>query len=152
MLRKGADRILPPRGPVPPIRMGGRGLAARSRVETALRLFLRVAAVIWIVEGIHQWLGVLTGPDTTYLPAASPAHVAGLFFFCILDFVAAVGLWLVASWGVAVWLTTMAGHLLALLLAPASLADPVLLLGGDALLLAAYSALAWAAARERRRS
>ena len=62
--------------------------------------------------------------------------------------VAAVGLWLVASWGVAVWLATMAGHALALLLAPASLADPVLLLGGDAVLLAIYGSLAWVTARE----
>ena len=131
--------------------MGSRGQTARSRAETGLRLFLRVAAVIWILEGVRQWLGVLTGPAEVYLPATAPAHVAGLFFFCILDFVAAVGLWLVASWGVAVWIATMVGHGLALVLASASLADPVLLLGGDAVLLAVYGTLAWATAREHRR-
>lgn len=150
MVKKATDRLTP-RGPVPAIVTGGRGPAARSRAETALRWFLRVVAAIWIAEGMHQWLGVLTGPEATYLPAASPAHLAGLFFFCVLDFVAAVGLWLVARWGVAVWLTTVAGHVLAVLFAPAALADPAILLGGDAVLVATYGALAWATAREHRR-
>ncbi len=150
MVKNASDRILPLRVPAPPIVMGARSRQTSSRTETALRFLLRGIAVVWMVEGIQQWIGVLTAPDMTYLPAASPLHLTGLFFFCILDFVAAVGLWLVASWGVAIWLATMLGHGFALVLAPGSLARPVLLITGDVILVAAYGALAWAAARERR--
>lgn len=150
MVKRTADRVPPRRGPVPPIVMGARARSVRSRIETAHRILLRCVAVLWLIEGVRQWVGVLTGPDTTYLPAAQPLHLAGLFFFCILDFVAAVGLWLVASWGVAVWLATVLDHGIALLLAPGSLSQPVLLLTVDVALVATYAVLAWAIARERR--
>lgn len=150
MVRQGSDRFLPLRAPVPAIAMGPKGAArgSRSRAETALRLLLRVIAVVWLIEGVQQWYGVLTGPNLPYLPAAAPLHVASLFFFCILDFVAAIGLWLVSSWGVAVWFATMLGHALAFVLAPGSLAEPVLLVLGDAVLASAYALLAWIVARE----
>lgn len=149
-MRKSADRALTLRVPVPPILMGARGRPVRSRSETALRLLLRFVAVLWLLEGLRQWAGVLTAPDMTYLPGASPLHMAGLFFFCTLDFVAAIGLWLVTSWGVAVWLATILGHMLALVLAPDSLPEPVLITLSDAVLVCVYVGLAWKVSREHR--
>lgn len=148
MMRKAADRTLSHRTPIAPISMGAQVRAVRSHAETALRVLLRLIAMVWLIEGAEQWAGVLTSPDLSYLPAMPPLHVAGLFFFCILDAVAAVGLWLVSSWGVAVWLATILGHALALALAPGFLAQPLLIGASDAVLVIAYAGLAWTVARE----
>ncbi|MDX7950778.1 hypothetical protein P7D22_06245 [Lichenihabitans sp. Uapishka_5] len=147
MAKRSSDRPLQIRGPAPPIRLGSQVAGTRSRLDTLRVVLARGIAVVWLFEGAQHWLGVLTGAAISYLPAASPLHIAGLFFFCILDFVAAIGLWLVTRWGLAVWGATLLGHGLALVLAPGFFADPVLLLGVDSVLLAGYAALAWASSR-----
>ena len=64
-----------------PIRVG---LTAREQVETrwglVLVVFMRLLAVLWIIQGLLQW------------------------FFSVIDFLAAVGLWLATPWGGVLWL------------------------------------------------
>jgi hypothetical protein len=71
-----------------------------------LVLFLRVMAVCSLAKGLWHWatvcgfIGINGGFE-----AHSHAWQATTVFFSVIDFVAAVGLWLVASWGAVVWLT-----------------------------------------------
>jgi hypothetical protein len=121
-----------------------------TRLRTIFLWFLRLLAALWLVEGTAQWLAVLTDPSNTLLSEATPLHVTALFFFCILDCVAAVGLWLAASWGVAVWLATILGHLVVAAEGANLLAGPAAILTSDVVLVAVYATLAWLTARERR--
>jgi hypothetical protein len=72
-----------------------------------LVLFLRVMAVASILKGLYHWAtvcGFIGEPGG--FEAHTQAWQATTVFFAIIDLVAAVGLWLVASWGAVVWLTT----------------------------------------------
>jgi hypothetical protein len=150
-VKKANERIVRTAAPLPPILVGGRTRASGTHLEFWLALLLRGVAVIWIGLGLLQWFAVLTD-ENGMLPAhASPLRVAALFFFCVLDFVAAVGLWMVTTWGAAVWIVTIAGHALAALFAPDLLAAQPLVLISDTLLAAAYLVLTALAVREERR-
>ena len=151
-MKKAPERVFQVMAPTPPIRMGARLRAGSSRLATAMILFLRTVAVLWFVEGAVQWLVILTEPERNFLSNASPPHITALFFFCILDFVATVGLWLASSWGIAVWLVTIGGHVVVATLGTGILSDPVVLIASDVALVAAYAALAWLDARERGRA
>jgi hypothetical protein len=72
-----------------------------------LVLFLRVMAVASILKGLYHWAtvcGFIGEPGG--FEAHAQAWQATTVFFAIIDLVAAVGLWLMASWGAVVWLTT----------------------------------------------
>jgi hypothetical protein len=80
---------------------GQRGLDPR----TALVIFVRVLAIAFLASGLRRW-AVLLGPlapggDYTNL---SPEWMVAIGFFAVFELVAAVGLWLLASWGTVVWL------------------------------------------------
>ncbi|MCW6507995.1 hypothetical protein M8523_08170 [Hyphomicrobiales bacterium BP6-180914] len=132
---------------MPPISVGARPRETKSRFGTGLSVFMRCVAVLWIAEGLLQWTNVLTDPSGAIMSSDSPLHIAALFFFCVLDFVAAVGLWLVAPWGAAVWMATILGHVVVVALAPDFLPGPAAVITSDVVLLSAYCALAWWAAR-----
>src|SRR2546423_9573672 len=80
----------------------------RQTVWTSrLILFLRVMAIVSMLKGIYHWslvLGIGDGEGSTFEQAAMPWQAATVFF-AVIDLVAAVGLWLAAAWGGAVWLT-----------------------------------------------
>jgi hypothetical protein len=151
-VKRSPDRVLQILAPTPPIRMGAQIRTTSSRLETATILFQRTVAVLWFVEGALQWLSILTVSDSNFVSDTSPPHLAALFFFCILDFVAAVGLWLASSWGVAVWLATIVGHIVVVGVGAGVLADPVVLIASDVALVALFAALSWFGARERARA
>lgn len=134
--------------PIPAIRLGERDRSESVRHALWLAIFMRCVAVLWMVEGLAQWTEVLTDDSGAIIGAASALHVTALFFFCVLDLVAAVGLWLVAAWGGAVWIATIIGHVLTVIFAPGFLAEPTLLLAGDAIMIGIYAALSWFAARD----
>lgn len=150
-MKKAPERVLQVMSPTPPIRMGVQPRTGSSRLELASTLFLRAVAVLWFVEGAVQWLTVFTEPDSNFLSHVSAPHVTALFFFCILDFVAAVGLWLASTWGVAVWMATIAGHAAVAAFGSGVLSDPIVLVLSDVALVGVYAALEWLGARERRR-
>ena len=149
-MKKGVDRTLRVTAPIPAITLGGRDRTSSARNALWLAIFMRCVAVLWIGEGMLHWTSVLTDETGAIVGEASSLHVAALFFFCVLDFVAAVGLWLVASWGAAVWVATIAGHMLTAAFAPGFLDRPVVLIGSDIALMAVYAALFWFVSREAR--
>lgn len=73
---------------------------------TILIWFMRIAAVFWLVRGLLHWAYIigLGEPGFPDLRLSRQGIVMGL---AVLDLVAAIGMWLTASWGAAVWLVVL---------------------------------------------
>lgn len=71
--------------------------------------FLRLAAVLWLAAGVLAWariVGAVPDAGPVFVGAEAAERVrAGLF--AIMYPVAAVGLWLGASWGVAIFVLSI---------------------------------------------
>jgi Family of unknown function (DUF6163) len=116
-----------------------------------LVLFLRVMALLSIVKGLYHWAqvtGFVGGEDEAFENQAM-AWQAATVYFAVIELVAAVGLWLATPWGAVVWLTTVVSMAVIELMFPGIYGGSLLVVGGEALMLAAYLALAWMSARER---
>ena len=120
-----------------------------TRFSVALLVFMRVVAAVWILQGLLQWTAVLTtgaGGTSTFSALAPPAQVAAVFF-AVVDFVAAIGLWLAAPWGGVIWLVAALMQVVVLILMPAFFDHPLVTGLFDVALSAAYLALVWFAAQ-----
>ncbi|HTO64901.1 MAG TPA: DUF6163 family protein [Bradyrhizobium sp.] len=116
-----------------------------------LVLFLRVMALLSIVKGLYHWAqvtGFIGGEDEAFENQAM-AWQAATVYFAVIELVAAVGLWLATPWGAVVWLTTVVSMAVIELMFPGIYGGSLLVVAGEASMLAAYLALAWMAARER---
>jgi hypothetical protein len=116
-----------------------------------LVLFLRVMAVLSILKGLYHWAqvtGFLGGEEDAF-ENQPMAWQAATVYFAVIELVAAVGLWLATPWGAVVWLTTVVSMAVIELMFPGIYGGNLLVVSGEALMLAAYLALAWMAARER---
>jgi len=67
----------------------------------------------------------------------------------VIQLVAAVGLWLATPWGAVVWLTMIVSMAVVEIMFPSIYGGHFLVVLFAAILLGAYLALAWMAARER---
>ena len=80
-------------------------LIARPRWRIALTWYMRTVAWVWLAKGLFIWTVVLGFTsrfgDFVMLPRALRMSMV---FFAAADLVAAVGLWLAAPWGGALWL------------------------------------------------
>jgi hypothetical protein len=129
------------------------GDAARRRQRASrwgmlLVVFMRAMAAIWMLFGLAQWANIIWPRAIPF--EALPTEVAiAVGFFAVADLVAAVGLWLAAPWGGALWLATAAGEALATILLPAYFSGGALTLVIYATLIAIYFAVTWLAAQER---
>lgn len=125
-----------------------RGRDRGSRLSLALIVFMRCTAAIWFAQGLLQWSAVLAStPDgQSPLAALAPVALAATFFFAVMDFVAAVGLWLAASWGGVLWLVAVGAQLLAIVVMPGFFDHPLLTGLADLVLISGYLALVWLAA------
>jgi hypothetical protein len=116
-----------------------------------LVLFLRVMAIISIVKGLYHWAqvtGFIGGEDEAF-ENQSMAWQAATVYFAVIELVAAVGLWLATPWGAVVWLTTVVSMAVIELMFPGIYGGSLTVVAIEAVMLAAYLALAWMAARER---
>lgn len=81
--------------------------AGRMGFDTRLTLvvYVRVLSMVFIASGLRRWAIILgpLAPGGDFLALPVPVIVATVFF-AAFDLVAAVGLWLLASWGTVVWL------------------------------------------------
>ncbi|WP_420133939.1 DUF6163 family protein [Rhodopseudomonas sp.] len=116
-----------------------------------LVLFLRVMAVISICKGLYHWAQItgFIGAEDDAFEVQSMAWQTATVYFAVIELVAAIGLWLATPWGAVVWLTTVVSMAVIELMFPAIYGGSLLIVSIEALLLAAYLALAWMAARER---
>jgi hypothetical protein len=116
-----------------------------------LVLFLRIMAVVSILQGLYHWAQVtgFIGSEEDAFENQPMAWQAATVYFAVIELVAAVGLWLATPWGAVVWLTTVVSMAVIELMFPGIYGGSLLVVGGEALMLAGYLALAWMAARER---
>ena len=73
--------------------------------RTALVVYVRLRALVFLVSGLRRWAIVLgpLAPDGDFFNL-TPEWMVAVGFFAVFELVAAVGLWLLASWGTVVWL------------------------------------------------
>ena len=86
---------------------------ARFPYEKVRLVFMRVMAIVWMAEGLFAWaiiLGIGQYLDV-YQSASLQARLA-IAGFALFNLVAAVGLWMLASWGAVIWLITIAMSLI----------------------------------------
>ena len=121
----------------------------QTRWDTVLVWFMRIVALLWLAKGVFAWALILDA-----MPGASPFEAdplgrqAAIVYFAVLDFTAAVGLWLTSAWGGVVWLLAATSAMTLAVLTPQLLALPSVLLGVTASIVAVYFVLSWLAARE----
>jgi hypothetical protein len=143
-----------------PSRDNAMSVAAISseRIETddnvwtrRLVLFLRIMAVISVSKGLYHWAEVtgFIGSEEDAFENQPMAWQTATVYFAVIELVAAVGLWLATPWGAVVWLTTVVSMAVIELMFPAIYGGSLTVVVLESLMLAAYLALAWMAARER---
>jgi Family of unknown function (DUF6163) len=116
-----------------------------------LVLFLRIMAVVSIAKGLYHWAqvtGFIGGEDDAF-ENQSMAWQTATVYFAVIELVAAVGLWLATPWGAVVWLTTVVSMAVIEMMFPGIYGGNLTVVAFEAVMLAAYLALAWMAARER---
>ena len=143
-----------------PSRDNAMSVAAISseRIETdenvwtrRLVLFLRIMAVISVMKGLYHWAEVtgFIGSEEDAFENQPIAWQTATVYFAVIELVAAVGLWLATPWGAVVWLTTVVSMAVIELMFPAIYGGNLTVVVLESLMLGAYLALAWMAARER---
>jgi hypothetical protein len=134
------------------------GAMSSERIDTddnvwtrRLVLFLRIMAVVSVVKGLYHWAqvtGFIGGEDDAF-ENQSMAWQTATVYFAVIELVAAVGLWLATPWGAVVWLTTVVSMAVIELMFPGIYGGSLTVVAFEAVMLGAYLALAWMAARER---
>ncbi|HET6838572.1 MAG TPA: DUF6163 family protein [Bradyrhizobium sp.] len=116
-----------------------------------LVLFLRIMAVVSVIQGLYHWAQVtgFVGGEEEAFENQPTAWQAATIYFAVIELVAAVGLWLATPWGAVVWLTTVVSMAVIELMFPAIYGGHLPVVALEAVALAAYLTLAWKAARER---
>ena len=83
------------------------GLSAREQIETRwgliLVIFMRLLAALWILQGLSEWSSFMMPRDAIF-DHMTKSQTAVVMFFSVIDFLAAVGLWLATPWGGVLWL------------------------------------------------
>lgn len=137
-------------GPMPPINAAqqSKSKPKLGHWNGRLVVFLRIMAVLWIVQGLMLWQGLLLHQPSP-LTTLDFADAAGLVAFAVLDLIAATGLWLPATWGAVLWVGLCTAQIFTgfehAVLPFNSFGLPLV----DVLLLVAYVGLTFQAARER---
>ena len=111
-----------------------------------LVVFMRLAAVLWLARGILHWATIVGIFDAGFVDLRLSRQGA-VIALAVLDLVAAVGMWLTSSWGVAVWLIVLTGEALLPILMP-DIEAHALSTALPVALACLYIFLAWRAARE----
>jgi hypothetical protein len=116
-----------------------------------LVFFLRIMAVVSVVKGLYHWAQVtgFVGGEEDAFENQTMAWQTATIYFAVIELVAAVGLWLATPWGAVVWLTTVVSMAVIELMFPGIYGGSLTVVALEAVMLAAYLALAWMAARER---
>lgn len=137
------ESVIQNTAPLAAIRLGGgEGGVQVARARLLLVVFMRGVALVWLAGGVLQWADLLTG-ERDALATLSAQRIAAVFFFCILDFVAGVGLWLATPWGGVIWLVTVGAQVLSLVTLPGFWVHGMAIAVADAVLVPAYLAIAW---------
>ena len=113
-----------------------------------LVIFMRVVAVLWLLQGLMHWK-VILAPEQLPLDALPGPVAAAITFFAVTDLLAAVGLWLAAAWGGVLWLFSACAGIIIILFMPDFQAGGLLMVFLSLILICVYFFLTWNAAQER---
>lgn len=116
-------------------------------------LYLRILAGFLLVKTIYSWTlicGVWDG-EASRFEMISLAAQSAVIWAAIMNPVAAVGLWLGASWGVVLWLVTAMVQILINASAPEGVGRLMFVAAVETVLVAVYAFLTYKAARESER-
>ncbi|MCI0599974.1 MAG: DUF6163 family protein [Beijerinckiaceae bacterium] len=109
-----------------------------SREGFLLVLFMRLLAVLWVVQGLLQWSAILL-PSEPLFDSVTPLRGAAVIFFAVFDLVASVGLWLATPWGSVIWLLGAAAQIVAAVALPGFFS--LIWIGANIVLIAIYFVL-----------
>jgi hypothetical protein len=118
--------------------------------ETALLWYVRTLAWVWVGKGLFNWaiiVGAFPGLGD-FAVMALPLQATIVTFACF-DLLAAVGLWLAAPWGGAIWLLCAVVETVSPFLGPGAAAIGYFGALLNVALMAGYFLLSWRAVRER---
>lgn len=141
-------------GEAAPIAMEMSNLAGSAARPVRFRRFLvwllRSLSVAWLAKGLMAWAVIfgLGEPSQPLFEARLLSFQAITVYFAVIDLVAAVGLWLVSTWGGVLWLLATISQLLLGLFFPRLLPMTTLLTAGYGALIVAYFVATWAAENE----
>src|SRR5574337_5769 len=136
--------------PPKPDEDGLASIMARVRWRTALIWYMRTLAWVWIGKGLFEWAIILGAiPGRGDFSRMTPPLQAAIVVFACLDFLAAVGLWLAAPWGGAVWLLCSVVEAVSPFLVPNTTAIGYFGALLNVALMAGYFVLSWRMVRER---
>jgi len=122
------------------------------RWQLILVVLMRLLAGLWMLRALLAWTVILgVSPQQSFEQLALPGQSV-ICVYAILNCIVAVGLWLAASWGAALWILMMLVDGAVLFLLPGShvTSQPIVLFTG--VCVALYAGLAWLAHRESMRA
>lgn len=119
--------------------------------DTALTWFMRLMALLWIAKGLSFW-GVIVGAGDVAPPFQdrSLGFQSAVVYFGIVDLIAAVGLWLTATWGGVLWLLAVMSHLILAVFFPGVVPVSMALAAIYCGLMVTYLLISWLASGEDR--
>ena len=127
-------------------------MSAREQIETRwgliLVIFMRLLAALWILQGLSEWASFML-PRSAIFDHMTKSQTAAIMFFAVIDFLAAVGLWLATPWGGVLWLFAAVAQVLIALGVKHSFSTAWV--ACDVMLIALYFTLTWQAARTAQR-
>lgn len=113
-----------------------------NRAGLFLVVFMRLLAVLWVIQGLSQWSAILLPPQPLF-DNVSALRGAAVIFFATVNLVAAVGLWLATPWGGVIWLLGAMAQIFVALALPGFFS--MLWIGADIVLIVIYFGLMWRA-------
>ena len=120
------------------------------RWETALLWYMRTLAWVWVGKGLFNWAIILGAfPSLGRFATMTLPLQATIVAFACFDLLAAVGLWLAAPWGGAIWLLVAVVEAILPVLSPRAAAIGYSAAALNVGLAVGYFLLSWLAVRER---
>ena len=127
------------------------GMTAREQIETRwgliLVVFMRLLAGLWIMQGLLEWSRFMLPADALF-DHLTTGQTGAIMFFAVIDFLAAVGLWLATPWGGVLWLFAAVSQIFVAMSVKRAFAPSWLAV--DVVLILIYFALTWQAGRVSR--
>lgn len=111
--------------------------------------FLRALAVLYLIWGVANWASILGVPGTANFPAETIQRQILIGYLAVMMPIAAVGLWIGASWGTVIWLVVALSEVIANTLFADLFGWAFDLVIFHIVTMVAYLALAWLVARKR---
>jgi hypothetical protein len=121
----------------------------RMRWGLLLTWFMRVLAILWIMKGLSAWAVILdVWSPSGHFAARTMGYQATIIYFALIDLIAAVGLWMVSTWGGIMWLLAVMSHLILAAFFPRIVAGGWITVAFFLTLVVLYLGISWLAAQE----